>query len=176
MSEENSEKLLLEELKNAFEHIRFLDGKRNRFVIGIISASGAVLALIAHMLAENHLGLKSASTELIVILAVLCLSLSSLSYFLLRAYSSLSSVITNHEKVIAVVRSIMLDGKETRRITIPDTENAPIEKSLIEWLNVRSGRSDVPLSKLSEGILGVLCVLWLLSGITLFKFLLFRCQ
>ncbi len=64
MSDEAVKKLLLEEQRNAVEHLRFLDTKRDRFVIGTITASAAVLALITQIF-SNEPSNPASSNELL---------------------------------------------------------------------------------------------------------------
>jgi hypothetical protein len=160
MSEEASEKLLFEEHKNAFEHLRFLETKRDRFVIGSIAASGAVLALIVQVFSKEDFRLRDTSIEFVVALAILCLSLGFLSW-LLRHY----------ENVLAIVRSATF-GEKSFKI-----DN--VDKPLVAYLDIRANElvthGRIPLSDLSKWILFGSRVFWFLAGISLFVFLFTRC-
>lgn len=175
MSEETFEKLLIEEQKNALEHLRFLEAKRDRFVVGSLTASGAVLAFIAQVLSKVDFRLADASPEFIVVLGLLCLSLGVLSWLLRRAYGSLSPVMKHYENVVAVTRSVLYGQKGEQAIKIKTTE-----KPLIKWLDTREneeithGRTSV--SRLSETILSSACTFWLLAGVGFFMFLFAHCQ
>lgn len=175
MSEEAYEKLLLEEQKNALEHLRFLETKRDRFVIGSMAASGAVLALIAQVLSKDGFQLRNASIEFIAVLAILCLSLGVLSWLLRKAYGSLSPVAKHYENVVGVTRSIIYGQKLNQSVKIKIEE-----KPLIEWLDTRENESiaqgRTPVSNLSESVLSWSCALWFLAGVGILVFLFSRSQ
>jgi hypothetical protein len=152
VSDESSEKLLIEEQKDALEHIRFLETKRDRFVIGGVTASGVVLAFIEQALSKDGFRLLDMNVLLILILFILCFSLCVLSCFLRKAYCSLSIVIKHYEDVVAVTRQIIYGEEAERLIKIKTTE-----KALLKWLDPREDekitKGRIPVSKLSERIL-----------------------
>jgi ABC-type polysaccharide/polyol phosphate export permease len=155
----SKEDLLLEEYQNAYEHIRYVEAKRDRYVPGIIAASGVVLALLANIFAGND----QTSIIVFIIIILLCLSLGTLSCFLYRAYDSLSDVIRHYEGVIKFVRSIIYDLDIKRLVKIDDEE-----KTLISWVDIRKNplirRRPAKISKLSLCILRWLFILWFVAA------------
>lgn len=163
MPEEVSENLLIEEYKNAADHQRFLEARRDRFVIGSLTASGAVLALTAQLFAKDDFHLHQANPELIVVLFILYLSLAFLSWFLCTAYRSLSVVIKHHTDVIEMARREIFDG------WLVKTDTG--DQCLVDILKIDIGTSQAKrpfLSTLSLRILRVSGVAWFLAAIALF--------
>jgi hypothetical protein len=171
MSETSYNKLLIEEYKNALEHCRFLEAKRDRFVVGDISASVAVFVLIAQIFSKEGFLLRTASIEFIMALGILCLSISFLSWFLRTAYISLAPILIHYETVMSLVREKIYD-KEFY-------ENENINKSLVDWMDTRKNPNITnrkqTVSSLSKWILFWFSLLWLFAGIDFFLFLFFRC-
>jgi hypothetical protein len=172
VSEESYETLLLEEYKNVLEHSRFLETKRDRFVIGSITASGAVLALIAQIFSKEGFLLQDASIEFIIVLTILCFALSLVSLFLKTAYLNLAPIIQHHEIIMRIVREIFYDKKFYK---LKDTD-----KNLVDWMDTRANcdiiNRSTTLSKLSERILCCSCGFWFLVGIIFIAFLFIHCS
>jgi hypothetical protein len=172
MSEDTLEKMLIEEQKIAFDHLRFLETKRDHFVLGCLTASGAVLAFIAQVLSKDYFRVTEASAEFITGLVILCLTVGVLSWFLRRAYVSLSPVMQHYENVIAVTRSVLYgeNGKQPIKIKTD-------EKLLIEWLDARENeeinKRSISVSRMSEIILYSACWFWLFAGLCIFFLFIF---
>jgi hypothetical protein len=176
MSEEIGNNLLLEEQKTAFEHLRFIETKRDRFVIGGLTASGAAIAFIAQIFSKDGFHLYSASGDFIVVFIILCLALGILSWFLHKAYVSLSPVMTHYENVIELTRTILLGEKGQQTVNV-----GKMGKPIIEWLNTRKSedvkKRSVSVSSLSKIILFASCCFWFIASLfILFIFLIGHCQ
>jgi hypothetical protein len=176
MSEEISNNLLIEEQKTAFEHLRFIEAKRDRFVIGGLTASGASIAFIAQIFSKDDFHIYTASGDFIAVLIILCFALCLLSWFLHKAYVSLSPVMKHYESVIELTRTVLL-GEEGQQPFKVGTE----EKPIIEWLDTRKNKEinkrSTSVSELSKNILFVSCWFWLLASLCIFFLFLFGlCQ
>ncbi len=174
MSDISSKNLLLEEYKSAFEHIRYVETKRDRYVPGIITASGAVFALVANIFSKKGFMLREASIPLVVVSFFLCSSLGLLSLILLKAYDSFSSVMKHYEGVMRVARTIIY-GREGKRMVKINGE----EKTLMGWVDTRKNasirRRRTKISDLSICILHRLSIFWFATALLSFSFLLWRC-
>jgi len=160
MSEISHKNLLLEEYKNAYEHIRYVEAKRDKYVPGAIVASGAVLTLIVKIFSDNDFKLDDPNKIwFILVLFLLFMALGLLAYILRRVYESLSPVIQHYEDVIAVVRSCIYEDKEKDLVKINCKE-----KLLISWMNTRENdeikNRDTKISDLSKNVLLILYIFW----------------
>lgn len=170
MMKPSQEDFLLEEYKNAYEHIRYVEAKRDRYVPGVVTASGVVLALLANIFASGN----QTNGIVLVIIILLCMSLGILSCFLYSAYDSFSTVIWHYENVIGVSRQLIFKDKETEVVKL-----SGVKKNLINWLNVRQNKSirqrPVTISKLSLCILRCLSIFWFAVAAVILIFMLCHC-
>lgn len=159
MPEISLKNLLFEEYKTAFEHMHYLEAKRDRYVLGSITASGAILALITKMFSDEHFLFQKASIEFIAVIFLLCMALGFLSYVLRKAYESFSPVMKHYENAVAVARYIIY-GDEKERLVKINCEAKP----LIQWLDTRKNESianrDTKISDLSKNVLLISYIIW----------------
>jgi hypothetical protein len=135
MSKPLPEDLLLEEYKNAYEHIRYVETKRDRYVPAIVTASGVVLLLMAKLLSDNEFIICKTSYGFFIVAIVLSISLGLLSVFSCMAYKRFSNVMRHYENVIAVARKKIFGDKEQELIDVNGQK-----KTLITWIDTRKNQ------------------------------------
>ena len=91
--------LLLEEYKQGREHYRWLEARRDRYVIGAMTLSGAALALIY--------GLDFQKYSNLIVLIALCFILGALCFFLFLVNKNLTPVFTEYEDVVKTIRKLI---------------------------------------------------------------------
>ncbi|MGA2525569.1 MAG: hypothetical protein ABSF79_03000 [Smithellaceae bacterium] len=174
MTDISSKNLLLEEYKSAFEHLRYMETKRDRYVPGVITASGAVFALATNIFSKDNFVFREASSALIVVIFLLCSSLGFLSFVLCKAYETFSPVMKHYENAITVARSIIYGDEEKKLVKINCEE-----KALITWLDTRKNESianrDTKISNLSVNILRWSSIFWFVAAVSSLFFMLCRC-
>lgn len=165
MSEVSYKNLLLEEYKNAYEHIRYVEAKRDKYVPGAIVASGTVLVLIIKIFSKEGFIFADSNIWFVIILCLLCAALGLLSCFLRQAFDLFTPVIEHYENTIAVARSYIYGDKAKSPTLIKG-----ITKPMIHWLNTRDNDAitsrRTTLSKLSLCVLRGLSVVWFSLAIT----------